>query len=363
MVTRRQLITCACLGLAAAATSLGCTNQVCWDNVWVDFEVERTQLSEQVDLRGISEFDGSLVVVGAGGFVARQPADGDSDPAGSWSTVDSPTQTDLLALATSDDLLLAVGRDGVVLRSIDGLAWSSVDAETSSDLWDVDIDGAMALVVGDDVILHSHDAGLSWTSASLPALIHPALRGVEVHEGSAWAVGIGGVILTSSDDGASWTPFTEIYGGPGSTNPASNFSVDLWDVGTAGRSFEGLFAVGDDKILRFDDDQGRWYVPDLCHDFTCMDSFPPMGKFRRVAGNYIVGLEGRIVIVEDEREAYDYFDESGFLEPVDLEPDEGGLWATVGDLAVGDDGQVARITSELMREVDAICVDKREEIY
>ena len=142
-------------------------------------------------------------------------------------------------------LLVAVGADGEVWTSLDGIAWTVRSTPTTEFLRDAEWSPELELWVaaGDGAILTSPD-GITWTSRSFPS--SGALRGVGWSSGlGLWVVtGLGGTLLTSPD-GESWTT---------QTTPTSDTLHDAaWSAGLS------LFvAVGAGGILYTSPDGESW---------------------------------------------------------------------------------------------------------
>jgi len=98
---------------------------------------------------------------------------------------------------------VAVGRNGFILRSIDGLNWSRVDAGVYDDLFTIVYGDALFVTTGDGVVLTSPD-GLNWTeqNPSVTPYVYDLVYGEGIYVGlSSW-----GKVYTSPD-GASWDEF------------------------------------------------------------------------------------------------------------------------------------------------------------
>ena len=118
---------------------------------------------------------------------------------------------------------LAVGANGTVLKSDDlGLTWASVLSGTTSDLYDIYAQQSFAAIaVGNDgTILRSEVAtnGLVWSTINGPVTTRLNAVARDGLGGAIMAVGDGGVIIRSQDDGLTWTQLV------------SNTTEDLYDV-------------------------------------------------------------------------------------------------------------------------------------
>ncbi|MBD1586150.1 WD40/YVTN/BNR-like repeat-containing protein [Pseudomonas typographi] len=158
----------------------------------------------------------------------------------------------LLGVAQAGDTLVGVGLHGLIQRSSDGgKRWQQVPSPVSSDLVQVRFsDARNGWIVGhDSLLLHSDDGGASWkvqldgrsllallrhsygeragkgdttaqdllaeldlamtTSATPDVLAAPFLDVLFDANGTGFVVGAFGMILRSSDFGASWEPWVE----------------------------------------------------------------------------------------------------------------------------------------------------------
>jgi photosystem II stability/assembly factor-like uncharacterized protein len=157
----------------------------------------------------------------------------DSKNGTKWSRDSSPTRNNLFAVGTNSSVWIAVGADGTVLVSLNGLNWTTRPSGTTERLRSVSLGdpnnqwitgggGDQWIVGGDQTILDSQDDGSTWTNANpgleddddihsvltmwagpslrLAASATPALSGPNVPKGSS-AVPIE---ILNSDDGVNW---------------------------------------------------------------------------------------------------------------------------------------------------------------
>jgi photosystem II stability/assembly factor-like uncharacterized protein len=102
---------------------------------------------------------------------------------------------------------LAVGRDGMVLRTEDGgQRWERVNAGVSTPLYGLAVVGRRAWAVGArGAIIASRDGGASWKPQESGYRKH--LYAVSFSdEKRGWAVGVEGAILATVDGGEHWSP-------------------------------------------------------------------------------------------------------------------------------------------------------------
>lgn len=113
-------------------------------------------------LNAVASARGGFLAVGADGGILS------SSDGVEWQTVRSADGTELRALAASPGKWVAVGDGGMIVTSEDGLVWSSpVASGTTSAIHDVTYGGGwMLAVTADGRALFSHD-GLEWTSSGV----------------------------------------------------------------------------------------------------------------------------------------------------------------------------------------------------
>jgi hypothetical protein len=150
--------------------------------------------------------DGRIVVVGAGGAILVSDDQGQT-----WTPAKDPLKQTLFSVAYGPAGFVAVGVDGAIIRSTDGLTWTTVVAGGAQTLRAVST-GAYApshslgqtryVAVGaSGTMLTSTDAE-HWQP--LPSLTRLTLRGVVEINHAGWiAVGGGGVVLVSGE-GLKW---------------------------------------------------------------------------------------------------------------------------------------------------------------
>jgi hypothetical protein len=153
-----------------------------------------------------------------------------------WSLQASGTLNDLSGIVWSGTSFVAVGANGTVLTSPDGITWTSRTSGTTSYLTGIAWSGTQFVAVGYDttsvagIILSSPD-GVTWTVQTSGALWY--LRGV-VWSGTQF-VAVGGytaATILTSPDGVTWTSRTS-----GTTNFLSG-------VAWSGTTFVALGAIG-----------------------------------------------------------------------------------------------------------------------
>ncbi len=153
---------------------------------------------------GVTYGNGMYVAVGTNGTVLT------SSDGLNWMTRTVGTAIQLNGVAYSNGTYVAVGQGGKILTSSDGVSWIIRDSGTTNELRTVNyINGSYFAVGANGTILTSSD-GVNWTSQASGTT--QFIFAVNYFNGMYIAVGSVGTILTSSD-GVSWTNRS-----PGTTN-------------------------------------------------------------------------------------------------------------------------------------------------
>ncbi|MBK5962583.1 hypothetical protein CCR95_00275 [Thiocystis minor] len=193
-----------------------------------------TTIPTDQPMQSVVSDGGQLVAVGANGSILTS-SDGID-----WTSRDSGTSNWLKSVAWNGSLFVAVGDSGTILTSADGVAWTAHSLDMVSGLFDVAWGANQFVAVGENVLLRSSD-GVSWTESSQPA---PWDSNWATYSGVTWdgvqflVVGIGRAgggdaiyepapILTSPD-GAAWTSIS------------SDAGVSFTDVISDGSQFIGV---------------------------------------------------------------------------------------------------------------------------
>lgn len=166
------------------------TNRVIW---------ERRDSGTPLDLRAAAYLGGRLLVTGESGTALW------SDDAVRFeaATLTPPTTDWLEAVAAGNGVAVAVGDNGAIYRSTNGLAWSR-QADVASGAWlsGVAFGGGAFVAVGETgVILRSPD-GETWSRRTSGTSVD--LARVVYGDGRFLAVGSSGAVLVSPD-GLSWS--------------------------------------------------------------------------------------------------------------------------------------------------------------
>ncbi|MBL9129002.1 MAG: hypothetical protein JNL97_15235, partial [Verrucomicrobiales bacterium] len=197
------------------------TNRVAW---------ERRATGTSKDLRAVAFFGDRLLVVGEEGTVLWSD-DGSVFAAG---TV-TPATTDWLeGVATSDTRAIAVGDNGAIYRSNDGMNWARTATGAFTEWWTGVAWGAGVFVaVGDDGLVATSPDGDSWTRRR--SGVTATLTRVVYGDNRFLAVGESGVVVTSVN-GTNWTVEASI----GSTNDLATAALSPGERFVAGESAMAL---------------------------------------------------------------------------------------------------------------------------
>ncbi|MFT4601442.1 MAG: gliding motility-associated-like protein [Arenicella sp.] len=156
--------------------------------------------------------------------------------------------------AITEDIIVAVGDTGTIVRSIDeGLSWTLTSLPTNENLYAVDFaDDSYGIVSGtDNTIYETTDGGLNWTPAPTGNAGH--IFGVSCRSNQlAYICGQSGKIYRSP--GGLEDIFTSSYSGPNTVCEGSpfDFSFEFENVG-AGPSFNPSFTIQETTGLAFMD--------------------------------------------------------------------------------------------------------------
>jgi hypothetical protein len=212
---------------AAPAASLG--DSLDWWNLRYD-----PPWQSSPDLFAVGYGAGLFVAVGENGAVVTSP-DGIT-----WTRRTSPTTYYLRGVAFNDDTVVAVGGMGTILVAHDASSWSVVESGTERSLYGVTSGAGIFVAVGEaGAIVRSID-GDTWSAVS--PVTPRYLRGVVCGNDCFAAVGEAGTILVSTD-GATWEP------------RSSGTDANLFGIAYSGSRF---VAVGADGVLVVSDDCTNW---------------------------------------------------------------------------------------------------------
>jgi hypothetical protein len=131
------------------------------------------------------------VAVGQEGTVVTSP-DGIN-----WTVQDSGQFNNLLSVTYGSVGFLAVGASGTILTSPDGVNWAQGDSGTSATLESATFGNGYYLVDGPNALVMTSPDGVNWTTRNIGATGNPTLYGSAFLNGRFDVVGSGGTILES----------------------------------------------------------------------------------------------------------------------------------------------------------------------
>ncbi|MBN2041350.1 MAG: hypothetical protein JW864_15020 [Spirochaetes bacterium] len=105
--------------------------------------------------------------------------------------------------ATKKKTYVAVGQEGVIMLSDNGLNWIRVESPVSSTLYGAAWNGRYFCAAGQDAAIVRSPDGINWTVVTTTSTAN-TLSDIETFNGTFCAVGYDGVIITSEDDGETW---------------------------------------------------------------------------------------------------------------------------------------------------------------
>lgn len=113
-----------------------------------------------------------------------------------------PTGQNLVGVVNTGTQLVAVGRDGTIITSPDGITWTHRDYGGTNSLFSIIWTGTQLVVMGNNGAIITSLDGITWTTRSSGASSN--LRSIIWTGTQLVAVGDDGTILTSPD-GITWT--------------------------------------------------------------------------------------------------------------------------------------------------------------
>lgn len=149
-------------------------------------------------LRSVTFFGKRMVVTGEAGTVLFADSEYEIE---AGVLLDGPTEDWLEGVTAGGDRLVAVGDNGSVYTSMDGVEWSVGSSGVTNWLRDVAYDGSRFVAVGEDGTVLSSENGLQWSAQASPVEEH--LTAVAVLSPGFLVAGDNGTVLLS-EDGAAW---------------------------------------------------------------------------------------------------------------------------------------------------------------
>jgi len=215
-----------------------------------------------------------------------------------WTARTSGTSYDLngIIFNTSTNRFVIVGNHGTVLTSGSGLIWTSQTSGTTQNLYSIDIwNSATYIAVGANGKIITSPNSITWTSRvsgetnDLESVNVANLGGGTF---KAVVVGTNGIILTSDNTGLNWNS---------RTNPSNEdlHSVKYVSWTYNSNAYTGYFAIGNNGTLIYSDDSLTWQIlefPTVSHLFNLYffgNRFWTVGSigYTTVYGDHILDIE------------------------------------------------------------------------
>jgi len=195
----------------------------------------RYNVGSSVPLYGIAYGAGWFVAIGEDGFIAR------SQDGIAWERVGNLSTTRWLSgICYGASGFVAVGERDLIVSSPDGENWQVRSSGVNRSRWDVHWNGDRYVAVGDQGSIISSLDGSTWSVESSGTTTR--LYGVSFGGGVWLACGASGLLLESSD-GIIWSPI------------ASGVTRDLWTIEFKGTS---CLVAGSNGTLLFSEDRSNW---------------------------------------------------------------------------------------------------------
>jgi hypothetical protein len=148
-------------------------------------------------INDITEFNGNTYVVADNGYIGQISYSGSL-------TIIKPTSANLNSLVSFSSYLIAVGRGGTILRSIDGTTWAVTTSGTTEDLYKIYSSSGTAIVLGANGTILRSTTGTSWTKITNPSkYVNANYRSLIVSNNKFKVMGDNAVIY-SKDYGVTW---------------------------------------------------------------------------------------------------------------------------------------------------------------
>ncbi len=223
-------------------------------------------------------------------------------------------------------LVVAVGDDGAILRTLDGTHWQQSNPVAtgnvlqSGNLHDVAVSGGGFVAVGDAGLVLTSSDGLNWTASSSAQAANPAgsaLRAIHCAGATCVAVGDSGTTLWTFSSGASWilVPF--------GTNNWKNIAYGDANANSDAVYFAGTFNLANEAI-------STWVVVDADGNYGY---YSPATNGRWVAGPSIIASD---IVSIDYTTHFVALDVAG--NAWISEQGAGGNWATYSSAQLATNG-------------------------
>lgn len=212
MNTRALTLAISLLATAAVGVALpGCGSSLFGDcGGWGD--IQTIELGVSVDLHAVTgllyeeDMDRTYthLAVGADGTIVTWGYDDANFEDGIFVEISSVGTADLRAILAESGSWWVVGDAGTVAVTDDrGQTWTTVALPTTADLYAIARIGGELMLAGNEVLLVQHADG-SWIDLAAPQSGWGQLRALYFFEERFYAVGLGGVIWSTTDPRGEW---------------------------------------------------------------------------------------------------------------------------------------------------------------
>lgn len=181
-----------------------------------------------------------------------------SDGGVTWNPVTSPTSNDLLAIDCVGNHMRAVGDAGTIIVSNDaGATWSLESSGTTDNLTDISLfDSTHGWVVGGGpslgIIMNLN--GTIWTSQTTPFPDFTLMGVSAVSASEAFAVGLTGAVIHTSDAGSNWTSYVDsVKAGMANVVASKNGTTAPDEVVILGGHYDSISNIPDESAPGADD--------------------------------------------------------------------------------------------------------------
>jgi len=179
---------------------------------------------------------------GGSGTSASLPGDGSGISGGggevgtTWTLRNSSTMKNLLGVTYGGGTFVAVGAEGTIVTSSDGVNWTRRDSGTRKALLSVTYGNGLFVAVGENGTILTSPDGANWTQQN-----SGTIRNLySVTYGNGLFVAVGGSIVLTSPDGVNWTQPTSEAGGWTVTYGNGLFVAVVGDTGNIYTSPDGV---------------------------------------------------------------------------------------------------------------------------
>jgi len=253
----------------------------------------------------------------------------------------------LLGMATAGQSTLAVGGNGVILRSTDGGGWTQVKSPVDSALTQIAFaDRQQGWAVGHDhAILHSADGGQNWTLQNWqPEVAAPLFAVLPLDANRVIAAGAFSSLKLTTDGGRQWTDLDV---------PA--LSAEKYHFNALTRLRDGrLLVAGEHGLVGLSTDGSAWQRVATPYEGSFFGALP-VGEH----GALVFGMRGNVFYADDPQTGQWEKIETGTTASL-----FGGSVLGEDAILVGADGVIVRVNAS-QRKTSAILVKglNRDQVF